>query len=148
MSPQPVTADPDTTVARFINDVGLRHRFSTYPLVDVDGRLTGLVTLNRIRAVPPELRPVRRLADIACPPDEVPVALPDEPLTDLLPRMSGCADGRAVVVDAAGRVVGVVSPSDISRLMAIADLRASQPYPLLGADLNATAGTAQRHASP
>ena len=58
-------------------------------------------------------------------------------MTDLLPRMAGCADGRAVVVDAAGRVVGLVSPSDISRLMAVADLRGSQPYPLLGADLNA-----------
>jgi Zn-dependent protease/predicted transcriptional regulator len=141
MSAQPVTADPDTPVARFIDEVAFRHRYSTYPLVDAQGRLTGLVTLNRIRAVPAELRAVRRLADIACPPDEVPVARPDEPVTDLLPRMAGCADGRAVVVDAAGRVVGLVSPSDISRLMAVANLRASQPYPLLGADLNAAPTT-------
>jgi Zn-dependent protease len=144
MTPQPVTAEPDIPVARFIDEVALRHRHSTYPLVDDDGRLTGLVTLNRIRAVPPDLRPVRRLADIACPPDEVPVARPDEPLTDLLPRMSGCADGRAIVVDAAGRVVGLVSPRDISSAMAVANLRASQPYPLLGADLNAAPAAAQK----
>jgi Zn-dependent protease/CBS domain-containing protein len=141
MTPQPVTADPDTTVARFIDEVAFRHRYSTYPLVDAQGRLTGLVTFNRIRAVAIEQRSVRRLSDIACPPDEVPVARPEEPVTDLLPRMAGCADGRAVVVDATGRVVGLVSPSDISRLMAVSDLRGSQPYPLLGADLNAAPTT-------
>jgi CBS domain-containing protein len=140
MSAQPVTADPDTSVARFVDDVVMGHQFSTYPLVDEEGRLTGLVTLNRIRAVPAELRPTRRLADIACAPQEVPVAQPDEPLTELLPRLSGCADGRAVVVDATGRVVGLVSPRDISGAMVAADLRASQPYPLLGADLNAGHG--------
>jgi Zn-dependent protease len=136
MSPAPVAAEPDMPVDLFIEHGLLRHRFSTYPLVGPDGRLTGLVTVNRIRAVPPERRPLTRLADIACPPDEVPVARPDEPLVDLLSRMGGCADGRAVVVDEAGRVRGVVTPSDISHAMALADLRASSPYPLLGADLN------------
>jgi CBS-domain-containing membrane protein len=125
------------SVARFIDQTALAYPFSTYPLVDVGGRLTGLVTLNRIRAVSPELRPVRRLADIACPPGEVPKARPDEPLVDLLPRLHGCADGRAVVLDDAGRVIGVVSPRDVSTAMARADLRATRPYPLLGADVNA-----------
>src|SRR6266511_3308650 len=85
---------------------------------------------------PPEDRPARRLADIACPPDQVPVARPEEPLVELLSRLGGCADGRAVVVDESGRVIGLVSPRDISNVMAVADLRGTQPYPLLGADLN------------
>jgi Zn-dependent protease len=138
MSPRPIVADPTMPVARFIEEVAMGPRHSTYPLVDPNGRLTGLVTLNRIRAVPPELRPARTLADIACPPDQVPMARPDEPLVDLLSRMGGCADGRAVVLDDARRVIGVVSPRDISAAMAMADLRGHQPYPLLGADLNAS----------
>src|SRR6266542_3657892 len=77
-----------------------------------------------------------RVADIACPPDQVPVARPEEPLVELLSRLGGCADGRAVVVDDSGRVIGLVSPRDISNVMAVADLRGTQPYPLLGADLN------------
>jgi Zn-dependent protease/predicted transcriptional regulator len=137
MTSRPIVADPDMSVARFIARMALAYPLSTYPLVDVDGRLTGLVTLNRVRAVPPDLRPIQRLADIACPPDQVPTARPEEPLIDLLPRLRGCADGRAVVVDGTGRVVGVVSPSDISTAMARADLRGAQPYPLLGADVNA-----------
>jgi Zn-dependent protease/CBS domain-containing protein len=147
MTPRPVVADPEMSVARFVDQLALTHPFSTYPLVDVDGRLTGLVTLNRVRAVAPELRPVRRLADIACPPHEVPTAHPDEPLVDLLPRLRGCADGRAVVLDAAGRVIGVVSPRDISTAMARADLRGTQPYPLLGADVNAPPESAREPAT-
>jgi Zn-dependent protease len=120
MTPDPVTASPDENVADFVERSVLRHRFSTYPLVDADGRLAGLVTLNRIRAVPAEARATRRLGDVACPADQVPSTRMDEPVVELLPRLAGCADGRAVVVDAGGRVIGVVSPSDLSRLMAVA----------------------------
>jgi Zn-dependent protease/CBS domain-containing protein len=141
MSEGPLTAPADATVARFIDEVALRHRYSTYPLVDPHGRLTGLVTLNRLRAVPVPERGGTTLGAIACPPADVPLARPDEPLLDLLPRLEGCSDGRAVVVDAAGVVVGLVSPSDISRLVATADLRSDDPYPPRGADLTVSAPT-------
>ena len=123
MSGPPVTAPPEANISSFIDEVVLHQRFSTYPLVDEDGRLTGLVTLNRIRQVPPDRRPDSRLRDIACPPEDVPTARPEEPLIELLPRLAGCTDGRAVVVDPDGRVIGVVSPRDVTRMTAIADLR-------------------------
>jgi Zn-dependent protease len=138
MSADPVAADEWLPVDRFIEDALLRHRFSAYPLTDPAGRLTGLVTLNRIRSVPPARRHSTRLGEISCPPEGVPVARPDEPLVDLLPRLGGCADGRAVVLDDGGRVVGIVSPRDISHVLTAADLRGSEPYPLLGADLSAS----------
>ena len=62
MSPAPVAADPETPVDLFIDRALLRHRFSTYPLVGPDGRLTGLVTVNRLRAVPPQQRHTTRSA--------------------------------------------------------------------------------------
>jgi Zn-dependent protease len=127
MSPPPLTAAPGTELGRFIDEVVLRQSFSTYPLVDHDGKLTGLVTLGGIRKVPPQERAHITLQDIACPPDEVPFTRPDEPLADLLPRLAGCADGRAVVLDEQGRVMAVVSPRDISRVAALADLRQGHP---------------------
>jgi hypothetical protein len=36
--------------------------------------------------------------------------------------MAGCADGRAVVVDGRGVVVGIVSPSDVSRAIQLASI--------------------------
>src|SRR5690606_26669681 len=70
MSGPPVTAPPEANISSFIDEVVLHQRFSTYPLVDEDGRLTGLVTLNRIRQVPPDRRPEYRLRDLACPPED------------------------------------------------------------------------------
>lgn len=142
MSPLPVTADPHERLDRFIAEKVWTRPHSTYPLVDAEGRLIGLATLNRIRAVPAERRPSTTLLDIACRPDDVPIASPDEPLVSLLPRMAGCADGRAVVVDDGGRVIGIVSPRDISRAIERRDLRPFDPYPgPRGADLSTVVGT-------
>jgi Zn-dependent protease len=136
MTPGPIVLDGNLSVGDFVAQVALTQQFSTYPIVDPDGRLTGLVTLNRVRAVPPELRATTRLHEIACAPAEVPIARPEGPLGELLERMQGCSDGRAVVVDNAGRVVGVVSPSDVARALQLTDLRALDRYAApSGADL-------------
>jgi Zn-dependent protease/predicted transcriptional regulator len=136
MAQQPTVVDGNLAVTEFVAKVALTHPFSTYPLVDPYGRLTGLVTLNRVRAVPPDRRATTRLRDIACPPSEVPTARPEEPLVELVERMQGCSDGRAVVVDNAGRVVGVLSATDVARALQLANLRSFDPYrPLSGADL-------------
>jgi CBS domain-containing protein len=148
MTSHPVVADATMTLADFVDRLALTHQFSGYPLVDPDGRLTGLVTLNRVRAVPPNQRAGTRLRDIACPPEAVPTTRPDEPLISLLPRMQGCSDGRAVVLDADGRVIGVVSSTDISRALQLADLRPFHAYPPPhGADLT-TAGPGQPDQGP
>ena len=134
MSRSPVTAAPGETVAGLIDQVVMRERLSTYPLVDEFGAFRGLVTLNRIRQVPTELRPLPLLADIACPPADVPAAHPDDGLVDLMQQMSGHPDGRAVVFDDEGRLIGLVTPSDITRALQTADLRAPYTAPH-GADL-------------
>jgi Zn-dependent protease/predicted transcriptional regulator len=136
MTRDPVVADATMTLEQFVDRLAMSHRFSCYPLVDHSGRLTGLVTLNRVRAVPPNHRSETRLRDIACPLEGVPTAHPDEPLLTLLPRMRGCSDGRAVVLDEHGRVIGVISSTDISRVLQLADLRSFHAYPPPhGADL-------------
>ncbi|GAB3134354.1 site-2 protease family protein [Microbispora hainanensis] len=136
MSRDPLVAHPDETVASLIDRLVLRRHLSTYPLLGDDGRFAGLVTLGRVRQVPPDDRARTRLRDVACPPSEVPTARPDDQLTELLQRMSGSADGRAVVLDDAGRLIGLVTPTDISRVIQTVDLRAREPYRTpRGADL-------------
>jgi CBS domain-containing protein len=136
MTAGPVTAEPDQTLIQFVTETVWAHRHSTYPLVDSEGRLTGLATLNRVQDVPDERRHELTLADIACRADEVPTAGPDESLDELLPRMAGCSEGHAVVVDDADRVIGIVSPTDVSRSIQLSGFRG--PYgDLRGADLAA-----------
>jgi Zn-dependent protease/predicted transcriptional regulator len=141
MSPHPVTADPDEPLDRFITETAWAHRHSTYPLVDPDGRLAGLVTLDRVRAAPADRRRHMALAEIACRPEDLPVTTPDEQLVQLLPRMADCSERRAVVVDGSDRVVGIVSPSDISHAVQLRDLRPCDPHQRPGgADVSAFPG--------
>ncbi len=126
MSPDPVVAPAAITVAELLDRYALRHRFSAFPLVDDGGGLVGLLTLSRLKGVPPARRHLTTAASVACPLSEVPLADPDEAVVDLLERMAGCADGRALVLDG-GRLVGIVSPTDIARILQAASLREPEP---------------------
>ena len=123
MTSDPITFSSIATVADLVDNQLHRYRFSTYPLVRPDGRLEGLTTMGRIRHVPAHLRQTTRLVDTACPLSDVPVGKPEEPLPDLLQRMQTSPDGRALVIDADGRLVGIVSPSDIARYVQLAMMR-------------------------
>lgn len=116
MTPNPETAPGSMTVEGLLSSELIKHRHSSFPLTDDRGAVTGLVTFNQIRRVPPQERASTRLRDIACPLDQVAQARPDEPAADLLPRLSECAEGRALVFSD-GALVGIVSPSDVSRVL-------------------------------
>ncbi|MFU8850074.1 site-2 protease family protein [Micromonospora sp. SL1-18] len=113
MTPQPQTANGEMTVADFVDHHLFAYRHTALPLTE-DGRPVGLVTLDRVRGIPADRRMSTTLAEVACRADDLVLANPDEQLTDLLPKLSACADGRALVVTEQ-RLVGIVSPSDISR---------------------------------
>ncbi len=123
MTAGPVTFPAQGSVAELVDQRLHHYRFSTYPLVAPDGRLVGLTTLSRIRHVPPDRRVATRLVDTAAPLPQVPVGSPDEPVADLFQRMQASPDGRALVIDGTGRLVGIVSPSDVARYVQVAMLR-------------------------
>ncbi|WP_446216342.1 site-2 protease family protein [Micromonospora sp. IBHARD004] len=121
MTPQPQTASGDMTVADFVDHYLFAYRHSALPLTE-DGRPVGLVTLDRVRGIPADRRATTTLGEVSCRADELVLAAPDEALNDLLPRLSECADGRALVVTDQ-RLVGIVSPSDISRAVQRGSMR-------------------------
>lgn len=121
MTPQPQTASGEMTVADFVDHYLFAYRHTALPLTD-DGRPVGLVTLDRVRGIPADRRESTTLAEVSCQAGDLVLANPDEQLTDLLPRLSGCADGRALVVTEQ-RLVGIVSPSDISRAVQRGSMR-------------------------
>ncbi|MGW9194634.1 site-2 protease family protein [Micromonospora chersina] len=121
MTPQPQTASGEMTVADFVDHYLFAYRHSALPLTE-EGRPVGLVTLDRVRGIPADRRASTTLAEVSCRADDLVLANPDEQLTDLLPRLSQCADGRALVVTDQ-RLVGIVSPSDISRAVQRGSMR-------------------------
>jgi Zn-dependent protease/CBS domain-containing protein len=131
MTPDPVTVPAGTTVAHLLEDVLWRHHCSAFPVVDTSGAVTGLVTLRGLRAVPGDARGGTSVDAVAISGAQVARAAPDEPLLDLLERMAATADrsGRALVFSE-GRLVGIVSPSDVNRALEIASLRAVTDSPV------------------
>jgi Zn-dependent protease/predicted transcriptional regulator len=113
MTAHPVTVPASATVERFLHEMLPWLRHSAFPVVDENGHAVGLVTVRRANAVPAEERGRTTLAQAACPLAEVARATPDEPVADLLPRLSECSDGRALVF-ADGQLAGIVAPADIS----------------------------------
>lgn len=122
MTRDPVTAPAGATVAELLDNYVLRSRHSAFPLQDAAGRPVGLVTLSHLRTVPPERRGMVAAGDVACPMSEVVTAAPDDRLTDLLPRLNACGEGRALVVED-DRIVGLITPTDVARALELAGLR-------------------------
>jgi Zn-dependent protease len=116
MSKDPVIVPSWITVELLVDQYVMGHEFTSFPTHGIDGRIDGLVTMRGIKQPRPQQRSDRRAIDIAIPIDRVPVARRDEPITDLLKRIGNASDGRALVYDS-GTLVGIVSPSDIARLL-------------------------------
>ena len=115
MTPNPVQAPDNISVEDALRDV-LASRHSTLPTHDSTGRLTGLLTLAALKRVAPDARATTLIKDVACPMDAVSTAAPADPVTNLLSVSDGCGEGRTLILDG-GRLVGIISPSDINRLV-------------------------------
>ena len=115
----PVVTVPDwLTVEQFLESVAPNHVFTTYPVHDPAGRLTGVVRLSDlVRTRGPE-RGTLRLVDCARPIGQVPVTHPKEDLAALVERIGTDLDQRVLVFDQ-GVLVGIVSPADIGRVLTV-----------------------------
>jgi CBS-domain-containing membrane protein len=116
MTPNPVQAPDDISIEEALHGYVLTSRHSTFPTHDAGGRLSGLLTMAALKNVAPDARTKTLVKDVTCPLDKVSTASPADPATNLLDVSDGCSEGRTLVVDN-GRLVGIISPSDISRLM-------------------------------
>jgi Zn-dependent protease/CBS domain-containing protein len=116
MTPNPVQAPDNISVEEALHGYVLASRHSTFPTHDASGRLSGVLTLAALKSVPPDARTKTLIRDIACPLESVSTASPRDPVTNLLGVSGGCSEGRTLIVDG-DQLVGIVSPSDINRLL-------------------------------
>ncbi|MFJ6719320.1 site-2 protease family protein [Streptomyces sp. NPDC091259] len=113
----PVTTGADwLTVGRFIDEVALPSHHSAVPLLDFEGRPSGVVELRGLAAVQGPLRDTTQVREVATPLSRCAVASPDDLLTEALDRLGMATGPRLLVVDE-GRLVGIVTAKDINRLM-------------------------------
>jgi len=121
----PVVTLPDwVTVQTFLESVAPNHSFTTYPVHEASGALTGVVRLSDLVRMPAGERAERHLKDVARPIAEVPVTNPREDLSALIGRIGGGLEQRVLVFDK-GQLVGIVSPADVARVLTLRGARAT-----------------------
>jgi CBS domain-containing protein len=116
----PVTLPAAATLEEAIRAFAAQ-RFTAFPVVDEQGRAVGLLTIARVRAVAAAARAQRTAGEVADRDPELRVAA-SEPAMAVLQRPAFARVGRAVVVDDAGRAIGLVSRTDIERVMRVGEL--------------------------
>lgn len=113
MNPYPETAPPGMSVADLLGSQALDRAGGAVALIQ-DDHPVGLVTLEQVRSIAWEARSTMTLGAIATPVSRLPVASPDQLVSDLLPRLTEGTGGRALVVED-GRLVGMVSAGDLTK---------------------------------
>ena len=94
------------------------HSFTTYPIHEPSGKLTGVVRLSDLVRLPAPDRATKHLIDVARPIADVPVTNPREDLSALIQRIGAGLEQRVLVFDR-GELVGIVSPADVARVLAL-----------------------------
>ncbi len=116
MSVPAATAPDWLTVDRFLDRIAPDDRRKPVPLIDFEGRPSGVVSPRRIAMVPPGRREEVRVRDVATPASACPVAAPEEELLTALKRLGSSLTAPILVMDG-GRLVGLVTAEDITRLV-------------------------------
>ncbi len=115
MTRDPIVTPGWITVDEFMRSYLPIQRASAYPLKTFDGQLDGLITLARLAEVPDGDRRTTRVRDVGMGMDVTPQAAPGEPVVAILNRFTS-GDGQLLVLDD-GRLVGLVTPADITRAL-------------------------------
>lgn len=113
----PVTVQSWLSVQSLVDDVVYRHQHKLYPVVD-DGRLTGCVSVDDVKALPREDWRHRTVADVAraCSMDNT--IHPDVDALDALHAMRRGKRSRMIVAEN-GSLVGILAMRDLLEFFAL-----------------------------
>ncbi|WP_129842453.1 site-2 protease family protein [Streptomyces sp. RFCAC02] len=109
MTADPVTVPSGLPAERLRGGPAHGRAHRAYPVTDKGGRAVGLVTPERAARADGAT-----VGEVMRPLAQTRTARPDEPLSDLLPRLDPGPEDRVLVL-ADGRPVGVVTPADVDR---------------------------------
>jgi Zn-dependent protease/CBS domain-containing protein len=115
MATAPATLPPDLTLQEAVDHHFLPRSYHAYPVVS-EGRLVGLIGRQHVRAVPRSRWPEVRVSDVMVGRADLPVVGPQMGVGEVLPLLMDGAEGR-VPVEADGRLVGLLSQTDVLRYL-------------------------------
>jgi predicted transcriptional regulator len=104
---------PNLSLQDAVDDYFMRYNHGAFP-VDEHGRTIGLLTLRAVRRVPREQWPSQLVRDHMVPLGDQVVVAPDARMDGVLGKLED-SDANRVLVGQAGEVVGIITPSDLTR---------------------------------
>jgi Zn-dependent protease/CBS domain-containing protein len=104
---------PERSLQDAVDDYFMRYDHSGFP-VEEQGRTIGLLTLRGVRRVPREQWPTRRVRDHMVPLSDQVVVAPEARMDGVVGKLQDGQANRVLVVED-GEVVGIITPSDLTR---------------------------------
>ncbi len=116
MTPDPVTAEPGTTIARLVDEYILGRRLRCVPVL-IGDRLLGIITVTDIQRVPREAWPQTYISEAMTRADALQTIRPTDDLALALRLLGGGRFHQLPVLDGDGRLIGMLSRADIIHYM-------------------------------
>ena len=104
---------PDVTLQDAVDRYFMRYDHSAFP-VDAQGSTIGLLTLRKVRRVPRDQWPIGRVRDHMVPLGDEVMVPPAAPMDQVMAKLEDGEAGRVLVAED-GEVVGIITPSDLTR---------------------------------
>src|SRR4051812_4622248 len=107
-----------SSIADFVRSIPRDPSLKAFPVVGNDGRVTGLLTAEAIRAVPQAQWPHLPVSAVAFPTERLVRLRPDEPMLSALQKVESGDVHIGLVIDATGRVCGTLDNRAIHTVVA------------------------------
>jgi Zn-dependent protease/CBS domain-containing protein len=104
---------PELSLQDAVDNYFMRYDHGAFPVED-QGRTIGLLTLRAVRRVPREQWPTRRVQDHMVPLGDQVVVAPDARMDGVLGKLQDSQANRVLVAQD-GEVVGIITPTDLTR---------------------------------
>ena len=115
MTDRVIIVPPYITIEKLI-DQFYKYKVGAFPVVEDDGRVSGIVTLNDVKGITKNKWYFTRVDDIMTPIEECYVLAPDEEAVEAMMKMANNNASRILVMEN-GELKGILSNTDMMRLI-------------------------------
>ena len=116
MNTRVIAVRRDVKIAELLKEYFAIYMKSSFPVIDYDGRMLGMVTLKRVQETPEDKREELTAGEIIIPLEDLVVMLPSKSADEALMKMTRTRIGKVFVCDPQGVLLGLVSKTDIMNM--------------------------------